>query len=115
MVKSLRRILVIYKGYRLRLVISQVLLMASALCTIGVATLNQRLINEGLIAEEPVVIIQTGIWMAVLAVIGGAAMAVFLLLLRQVCETVLCQTEVVGNTEKNTVFFFSSSPPPPPS
>ena len=76
MVKSLRRILVIYKGYRLRLVISQVLLMASALCTIGVATLNQRLINEGLIAEEPVVIIQTGIWMAVLAVIGGAAMAV---------------------------------------
>ena len=37
---------------------------------------------------------------------GGAAMAVFLLILRQVCETVLCQTEVVGNTEKNTVFFF---------
>ncbi len=75
MVRSLRRILSIYRGYRIRLIISQLLLMVSALCTIGVATLNQRLINDGLIAEDPVVIIQVGIWMSVLAVAGGLALA----------------------------------------
>ena len=55
MLKSFRRLLGIYKGYRLRLILSQVLLIISALATLGVATLNQRLINEGLLAEDPVV------------------------------------------------------------
>jgi ATP-binding cassette subfamily B protein len=75
MLKSFRRLLGIYKGYRLRLILSQVLLIISALTTLGMATLNQRLINEGLLAEDPVVILQTGIWMMILAVIGGAALA----------------------------------------
>jgi ATP-binding cassette subfamily B protein len=75
MLTSFRRLFGIYKGYRLRLIFSQVLLIISALATLGVATLNQRLINEGLLAEDPVVILQTGIWMMILAVIGGAALA----------------------------------------
>ena len=76
MVKSFRRLFAIYKGYRLRLILSQILLAISALCTLGVATLNQRIINEGIIAEDPSIILSTGIWMAVLAVIAGGTMAV---------------------------------------
>ena len=49
--------------------------MISALATLGVATLNQRLINVGLFARDPVIIISTGFWMVLLALIGGAALA----------------------------------------
>jgi ATP-binding cassette subfamily B protein len=66
---------VIYKGFRLRLVISQVLLLISATASISLATLNQQLINDGLIAGKPLVIIETGIWMVVLALVAGGAMA----------------------------------------
>ena len=66
---------VIYKGYRLRLVISQVLLLISATASISLATLNQQLINDGLMAGKPLVIIETGIWMVVLALVAGGAMA----------------------------------------
>lgn len=75
MLKSLRRLFGIYEGYRLRLIFSQVLLVISALATIGVATLNQRMINDGLLAKDPEIIIDTGIWMITLAVIGGIALA----------------------------------------
>ncbi len=72
---NLRKLLVIYRGYRGRLIISQLLLMISALASIGVATLMQRLINQGMLTGDVEVIIQTGIWMAALAVIAGVAMA----------------------------------------
>ncbi|MBK8990067.1 MAG: ABC transporter ATP-binding protein [Chloroflexi bacterium] len=75
MLASFRRLLVIYKGYRFRLIVSQALLMVSALSTIGVATLNQRMINEGLLAQNVQVIITTGITMSLLAVVSGLAMA----------------------------------------
>ncbi len=75
MLKSFRRMFVIYRGFRLRLVLSQVLLMISALATIGLATLIQQLINDGLLAGDPVVIIETGIWMTLLALIAGGSMA----------------------------------------
>ncbi|HQY94294.1 ABC transporter ATP-binding protein [Caldilinea sp.] len=75
MLKSFRRMFVIYKGYRLRLVISQVLLLISATASISLATLNQQLINDGLMAGKPLVIIETGIWMVVLALVAGGAMA----------------------------------------
>jgi hypothetical protein len=71
MLKSFSRLFVIYKGYRLKLIFSQVLLFISALCMIGVATLTQRLINDGIAANNIEVVLQTGIWMAVLAVIAG--------------------------------------------
>jgi ABC-type multidrug transport system fused ATPase/permease subunit len=65
MFKSFGRLFVIYRGYRLRLIFSQVLLFISALCMIGVATLTQRLINDGIAKNDIEVVLQTGIWMAV--------------------------------------------------
>jgi ABC-type multidrug transport system fused ATPase/permease subunit len=73
--KSFRRMFVIYKGYRLRLVISQVLLLISAAASITLATLNQQLVNEGMLAGDPMVIVQTGLWMVALAVVAGLTMA----------------------------------------
>jgi ATP-binding cassette subfamily B protein len=75
MISSLRRTFVLYRQYRGRLIISQVLLMISALAVIGVATLNQTLINEGIAAEDLEMILRTGFWMAVLALIAGICMA----------------------------------------
>jgi ATP-binding cassette subfamily B protein len=64
-----------YRKYRARLIISQVLVLISATAIIGVATLNQRLINEGIEAEDPEVILSTGLWMLVLALISGLCLA----------------------------------------
>ena len=65
----------VFKGYRGRLLVSQLLLLVSALCSVGVATLTQRLINDGLIAGNLDVIIDTGIAMVVLALIAGGTLA----------------------------------------
>jgi len=75
MLKALSRTFIIFKMYRGRLIASQALLLVSALAMIGVATLTQTLINEGIIAADPQVLLQTGLWMAVLAVIAGLSMA----------------------------------------
>jgi ABC-type siderophore export system fused ATPase/permease subunit len=48
MIKSLIRTMGMYKKYRARLVISQVLVLISATAIIGLASLNQQLINEGI-------------------------------------------------------------------
>ncbi len=74
MLQATRTVFGIYKDYRGRLILSQVLLLVSALCTLGVATLNQNLINNGLLANDPLVIINTGIYMIVLAVVGAGAL-----------------------------------------
>lgn len=75
MLKSFRRMLFIYKGYRLRLFFSQVLLAISALASIASATLTQRMINQGLLASDAEVIIDSGIWMIILALVAGATLA----------------------------------------
>ncbi|NOX60673.1 MAG: ABC transporter ATP-binding protein [Chloroflexi bacterium] len=75
MIRSLSRTFIIFKMYRGRLILSQVLLLVSASSTIGVATLTQRLINDGIIAQNLEVIIDIGLWMAVLALVGGLSMA----------------------------------------
>jgi ABC-type multidrug transport system fused ATPase/permease subunit len=75
MIKSLSRMFGMYKKYRARLIISQVLVLISATAIIGVASLNQRLINEGIEADDPEVILSTGLWMLVLAVISGLCLA----------------------------------------
>ena len=49
--------------------------MVSALASVGVATLTQRLINEGLVAGNLEVIVDTGIDMVVLALIAGGTLA----------------------------------------
>ncbi|MCB0172198.1 MAG: ABC transporter ATP-binding protein [Anaerolineae bacterium] len=75
MLKSFRRMFVIYKDYRGRLIFSQVLLLISAAAMLMVAALNQRLINLGIQAGDAEVIVRTGLTMAVLALIGGGCMA----------------------------------------
>ena len=75
MFKALPRTSVIFKMYRGRLIISQVLLLISAISRIGVATLTQRLINQGIVAGDSTVIVNMSVWMAVLALVGGLAMA----------------------------------------
>jgi ATP-binding cassette subfamily B protein len=72
--QSLRRLLVIYKDKKGRLITSQVLLLISALCTLLTATITQRLINEGIQAGNVRVLVQTSIFMIVLALIAGLAL-----------------------------------------
>ncbi|PKQ32098.1 MAG: hypothetical protein CVT62_03415 [Actinobacteria bacterium HGW-Actinobacteria-2] len=82
-VHPVRRVLALYRPYRGRLILSQVLLLFSALATLGTAALNAQLVNDGLLAGDTGVIVDTGIWMAVLGVTaslllaGTAVIAVF--------------------------------------
>jgi ATP-binding cassette subfamily B protein len=64
-----------YRQYRARLVISQVLVLISAIAIIGVASLNQQLINEGIEAGDVEAILSTGFWMLVLAVVSGLCLS----------------------------------------
>ena len=75
MIKSLRRTLGMYKKYRARLVISQVLVLISATAIIGVASLNQQLINEGIETGNVDAILSTGLWMFVLALVSGLCLS----------------------------------------
>jgi ATP-binding cassette subfamily B protein len=65
----------IYRRYRGRLIFSQVLVLISAVATIGVASLNQRLVNEGIEASNMEVVIETGLWMLMLAMVSGVCLA----------------------------------------
>ncbi|MEI8080813.1 MAG: ABC transporter ATP-binding protein, partial [Actinomycetes bacterium] len=76
MVRSLRRILVLYKPYKGRLILSQLFLLLSAICAIGMAGLTSTMINDGLIAKDPTVIVNVGVWMGLLAILSGLFMAV---------------------------------------
>ena len=75
MLRAYRRLFVIYRDYRWHLVVCQALLLVSGSASIGMATLTQHIINKGLVAGDTAVIVTTGIWMAVLALLAGGAMA----------------------------------------
>ncbi len=75
MIKSMRRMYSIYGRYRGRLIFSQVLVLISAVTTIGVASLNQQLVNQGIEASNMEVVLKTGLQMLVLAGISGACLA----------------------------------------
>lgn len=70
-----RRVLALYRPYRGRLILSQVLLLLSAVCTLGTAALNAGLVNDGLLAGDTEVILDSGLWMAVLGVAAGLFLA----------------------------------------
>jgi ABC-type multidrug transport system fused ATPase/permease subunit len=70
-----RRVLALYRPYRGRLIVSQVLLLLSAVCTLGTAALNAGLVNDGLLAGDTAVVLDTGLWMAVLGVAAGLLLA----------------------------------------
>lgn len=76
MLKSMRRIFGITKRYRFRLIISQVMLLISALCTVGFATLTQGMVNLGMVEGDPEAVLNLGFWMLLLAVIAGVTMAI---------------------------------------
>jgi len=75
MFKSLLRTMGMYKEYRARLVISQVLVLISATAIIGVASLNQQLINEGIETGNVEAILRTGLQMLVLALVSGLCLS----------------------------------------
>lgn len=75
MFKSLFRTLIVFRKYRGRLVVSQVLVLISALSIIVVASLTQLLINEGIEAGDGEAVLRIGFRMLILAVIAGASMA----------------------------------------
>lgn len=63
MYKNFRKILVIYKGARGALLISQVLLFLSVATNQIIMALNARLINDGVQANDIGVVINTALWM----------------------------------------------------
>jgi ATP-binding cassette subfamily B protein len=64
-----------YKKYRARLVISQVLVLISATAIIGVASLNQQLINDGIETGDVEAILRTGFKMLLLALLSGVSLS----------------------------------------
>ena len=75
MIKSLTRTFGLYRKYRARLIISQVLVLFSATATIGVASLNQLLINLGIETGNFEAILRIGFWMLILSIISGLCLA----------------------------------------
>ncbi|MFN2241821.1 MAG: ABC transporter ATP-binding protein [Anaerolineae bacterium] len=75
MIKSMRRIFLIYKRYRGRLLLSQLLVLISAITTITFASLNARLVNQGITAGNMEVVLNTGMSMFLLALISGLCLA----------------------------------------
>ncbi len=81
--KSMRRMFGIATMFRGRLVLSQILLFISVICTVGFSTLTQGLVNEGMRAGNAEAALQIGWWMFILAVVAGiclvgaAGLAVF--------------------------------------
>jgi len=76
MLKSMRRIFGITKRYRIRLIGSQLLLLISAMATVGFATLTQGMVNQGMQKGDPEAVLNIGFWMLILAVIAGICMAI---------------------------------------
>ena len=69
MYKNFRKMLVIYKGSKSALVISQVLLFLSVATNQVIMALNARLINEGVQANDINVVISTAMWMVGLTLV----------------------------------------------
>jgi ABC-type multidrug transport system fused ATPase/permease subunit len=75
MIKSMRRMYGIYRRARGRLILSQVLVLMSAAATIAVASLNQKLVNQGIEINNFEVVVNTGLQMLLLALLSGACLA----------------------------------------
>jgi len=71
----MRRIFFIYRRYRGRLLLSQLLVLISAITTIAFASLNAKLINQGITAGDMEVVLNTGMTMFLLALVSGLCLA----------------------------------------
>ncbi len=73
---SILRILGIVRDYKTRLLISQVGMLVAAVCIVAYASLISTLVDEGMVAGDQGAAVDVGIWMLVLAVVMGVAIAV---------------------------------------
>lgn len=73
--KSFRRIFGIATMYKGRLILSQILLFISVVCTVSFASLTSGLINQGMVAGDVDAVFDIGWWMFILAVLSGLCMA----------------------------------------
>lgn len=76
MIKSMRRMYSIYRRYRGRLILSQIMVLLSAAAAIAIASLNQRLVNEGIEMKNFEVVVNTGLEMLLLALVSGICLAI---------------------------------------
>ena len=75
MIKSMRRMYSIYQRARGRLILSQIMVLASATATIGFASLNQKLV-QGIEMNNYGMVVDTGLQMLILALVSGGCLAV---------------------------------------
>jgi len=66
----------IYRRYRGRLILSQIMVLLSAAAAIAIASLNQRLVNEGIEMKNFEVVVNTGLEMLLLALVSGICLAI---------------------------------------
>jgi ABC-type multidrug transport system fused ATPase/permease subunit len=76
MIKSMRRMYSIYWRARGRLILSQIMVLLSATATIAFASLNQKLVNQGIEMNNYKMVVDTGLQMLILALISGVCLAV---------------------------------------
>ena len=75
MFPGLRKVLGLYRGYRLHLAASQALMIGAVVCTLLVQGLNARLIDQGIQARDIDVVIQTAVVMIAIAAVAGVLFA----------------------------------------
>lgn len=75
MLKSMRRMFAIYRRYRVRLFLSQLFVLISAASTIWVASLNQKLVNQGIEAGNMDIVLSAGLQMLILALVSAVSLA----------------------------------------
>jgi ABC-type multidrug transport system fused ATPase/permease subunit len=76
MIKSMRRMYGVYRRYRGRLILSQIMVLASAAATIAIASLNQKLVNEGIEMNDFEMVVNTGLQMLLLALVSGVCLGI---------------------------------------
>jgi ABC-type multidrug transport system fused ATPase/permease subunit len=76
MIKSMRRMYGIYRRARGKLILSQFMVLVSAAATIAVASLNQKLVNQGIEMNNFEMVIDTGLQMLLLALVSGGCLGV---------------------------------------
>jgi len=76
MIKSMMRMYGIYRRYRGRLILSQIMVLVSAAATIAIASLNQKLVNEGIEMNNFEMVVNTGLQMLLLALVSGVCLGI---------------------------------------
>ncbi|WP_099020706.1 ABC transporter ATP-binding protein [Mycolicibacterium palauense] len=73
---SIFKIFGLVRDYKLRFAISQLAMLVAAICIVAYASLIKQLVDQGMVARNAEAALNVGIWMLVLTVAMGVAMAV---------------------------------------